>query len=204
MTTVTTGGEGTLHDVRARTIEWIARVHEHLAGPPAAPSGTAATAPARDAAEELRAGLELAAEEMRAEDEALHEMAAALERTLARYRHLFDAAPVALLVTDLHGRVREANQHALRLLGGAGHAPLAGQLLVRFVAVRERRAFRQALLAAAHQVGRRTLMLRLRSSQGFEHEVEVTLKPRCHGPGTERCVHWALHDLGHGDAAGLL
>ncbi len=68
---------------------------------------------------------------------------AALERE--RYYALFDGAPDAYLVTDLHGTIQEANRAATRLFNIAP-AYLTGKPLALYVVAAERRSFRAFLL----------------------------------------------------------
>ena len=58
--------------------------------------------------------------------------AAVLERESERYAEFFEYAPDACLITDVAGRVREANQAALELLG-ATCAEIVGRCLSDYV-----------------------------------------------------------------------
>ena len=80
--------------------------------------------------EELRT----AEEELRAQNEELRTAQAALQDERRRYAELFDVAPDALFVTDVDGRIVEANSAALELL----EVPLRlveGEMLTEFLPV---------------------------------------------------------------------
>ena len=94
--------------------------------------------------------LRIAEEELRAQNENLTVANAARDEAYRRYRELFDSAPDALLVTDVNGKIVEANPAAGELLG-IPSPRLEGKVLAALVAPRSRRTFRKALLA----VGRR-------------------------------------------------
>jgi PAS domain S-box-containing protein len=57
--------------------------------------------------------LQVAVEELRQTNEALHDSRAEVEAERRRYRDLFDLAPDAYFVTDLQGIIREANRAAV-------------------------------------------------------------------------------------------
>ncbi len=88
------------------------------------------------------------------------------ERAHRRYLDLFQFAPDAYLVTDLYGRIEEANRVAAVLFNTEPHF-LVGKPLAVFVPPDERRRFRAALAG-------------LRNAVGTE-ELELPLHPR-HGP----------------------
>ncbi len=85
-----------------------------------------------DALEALEVSLEeLAAseEEIYQQNEELMEAQEALDAERRRYQELFDLAPVSYLVTDLEGRIQEANQAAIEML----RSNPTGEDLKRFV-----------------------------------------------------------------------
>jgi PAS domain-containing protein len=108
--------------------------------------------PAVDVLPEALLELGSALEELRVCEEELHAQAdeltssrASVEADNLRYRELFEAAPVAWIVTSASGLIREANWAAFDLLQ-VPEARLPGKPLVAYVAQRDRRAFRAALL----------------------------------------------------------
>jgi PAS domain S-box-containing protein len=100
------------------------------------------------AREELR----VAEGELREQNEELAATRASLEAERQRYVDLFEFAPVAYLVTDLNGAIREANRPAAALLD-MPQSLLVGKPLVLFVASKERRDFRRRMLAVARGGG---------------------------------------------------
>lgn len=113
--------------------------------------------------------LQVAEEEMRAQNDALAQALGRLEVERQRYLDLFEWAPDGYLVTDLHGTIREANQAAARLLSVAARY-LTGKPLASYIAPEETRAFRGRLSEAGTA-----------GVQNWEgQEWEITLRPR-HG-----------------------
>ncbi|HLN58555.1 MAG TPA: PAS domain S-box protein, partial [Thermoanaerobaculia bacterium] len=87
------------------------------------------------------------------------------QEAIRRYRLLFDRAPDGLLATDFHGKIRNANRVAARLLG-LPQGDLVGRSLALFVSRGQRRPFRSRLA-------------RLRADGGREvQEWEIRLQPR--------------------------
>lgn len=139
----------------------------------------------------LREGMELAAEELRVEEESLVEEVDHAASRVARLTALLDNAPVALLVTTRDGRIAEANVAARRLLDG-GRRGLLGSVLVRSVTLEDRRAFRTLLdtLAAAAD---RELPLRLHRAGGAVLAVVATVRSAADASG-ETMLYWALRE----------
>ena len=139
----------------------------------------------------LREGMELAAEELRVEEESLVEEVDHAASRVARLTALLDNAPVALLVTTRDGRIAEANVAAHRLLDG-GRRGLLGSVLVRSVTLEDRRAFRTLLdtLAAAAD---RELPLRLHRAGGAVLAVVATVRSAVDASG-ETMLYWALRE----------
>lgn len=197
-TTPGTAGWPSVGDAPAlhgRITRWMARADERLHRP-AEPVGDRAM---------LREALDLAAEELRAESEARREGAASAERALHECRHLLDAVPVALVVTDRDGRMREANVVASRLLGLAA-TPLRSTLLVRFVSLAERPAFRAALGGVVPGGPPRELPLRLQHPERGAVPVVATVRSvgSIGDVGGERLLYWAVREDPRADEGDLL
>lgn len=99
------------------------------------------------AVEQLNNSLEelhVAEEELLQQNEQLVEYQQEIEKERQRYQELFDFAPDGYIVTDIHGKILEANQAALQLLG-IDKVRLIGKLLIIFVPHEARREFRQKL-----------------------------------------------------------
>jgi PAS domain-containing protein len=85
--------------------------------------------------------LQVAEEELRAQTEELAASRELLDAERARYRALFERAPVPYLVTDTTGNIGDANDAAARLLR-VSRDRLHGKPLAVFVPPSRRRAFR--------------------------------------------------------------
>ena len=94
------------------------------------------------ATEELSA----AEEELRAQNERLLEAQSALVAERERYRELFDLAPVAYIVTDVHGVIRSANRASAKLFLCRVDR-LSGKPIVVFAQDESRRRIRKAVHA---------------------------------------------------------
>ena len=92
--------------------------------------------------------LKVAEEELTERISALADLRDELEQRVLGARQLFDFAPACLLVTDLYGTIREANQATLRLLRLDAKS-LERQPLARFIPRDHRRGFRDGLTRIA-------------------------------------------------------
>lgn len=127
--------------------------------------------------EELGAALEelyTAEEELRQSTEELEKTWAIAEQERRRYQELFELAPDAYLVTDIFGRIEEANQVAAKLFN-IPHQYLTGKLLINFVSESERRNFRAVLneLAKVNRVQEWELDFYPRNSAVFYGSITV-------------------------------
>jgi PAS domain S-box-containing protein len=116
-----------------------------------------------------------------------------------RYRALFEEAPVAYLVTDRDGLVRQANRHASALLGVDRHW-LLGKPLASFVLLEDRKAFRQRLLRARIPAGEWDL--RLQPRMGAPVGVRAMVGTMADPDGASQGLAWLLRELPP-QAAGL-
>lgn len=123
-----------------RRLEAIERRVEDSSGAALDPSLPAAVQGLHDALEELCA----TEEELRSSQEDLFAANRRARAWAARYRTLFDSAPLAYVVTDGAGIIVEANDKAGELLGHRPHH-LAGKPLEMFVAASHRHELRAAL-----------------------------------------------------------
>src|SRR3989454_3403759 len=144
----------------------------------------------REALEEVQA----TEEELRRQNEEL--AAAQLEAVIARerYAELFNFAPAAHLVTDLEGRILEANMQAGALLG-LPQQELFGKQLPGFVPASERRAFRGRLgeIAAEGKVHEWTLHLKPPDVPAFDAAVTVGVFRDADGKRAE--LRWIVQDV---------
>ena len=153
-----------------------------------------------DALAELNATVEelrVAEEEMRAQNEELLLTRLRVEAERHRYQDLFEFAPDGYLVTDLGGKIREANRAASELLGIAPRF-LKGRALATSVAPDDLPAYSAALTALTasapqHQTQERALRLRRRHAGLFHAAVTVAPVPALGDqPATLR---WLVRDI---------
>ena len=137
--------------------------------------------------EELR----VAEEELRVLSDQVASADQALSADRERYRALFQANPVAHLVTDLVGVVSEANQQAVELLG-VDYRFLVGKPLASFVTAQQRRAVRNGLhrLLSCDELQEWTLCLQPRNRTPVV--VLATVGVARDHPSQPAAVHWLL------------
>ena len=100
-----------------------------------------------EAFEQLSISLEefqVVEEELRQQNEQLIEYQQQIEKEHQRYQELFDFAPDGYLVTDIYGKIIEANRAASQLLA-IDKKKLAGKLIIIFVPQETRGEFRKQL-----------------------------------------------------------
>lgn len=114
-----------------------------------------------------------------------------MESEQARYKEIFEEAPIARLLTDEFGVIRKANRAAVALLRGAKWG-LEGRPLATFVPPEDRGAFRRGLLEVAAATTAQTWLTWLRPQEGtpFRAEVQVIASAREAG-----LLHWAVSDV---------
>ncbi|NEQ28215.1 MAG: PAS domain S-box protein, partial [Microcoleus sp. SIO2G3] len=120
--------------------------------------------------------LQVAAEELLEQSEALATTRAQVEAERQRYKELFEFMPNAYLVTDDQGKILEANRAAATLLN-IEQSLLPGKLLVSFIPPQERRTFRNKLLQMhrSEWVQEWTLSLQSRHGEALEAAVHVSV-----------------------------
>jgi PAS domain S-box-containing protein len=109
-----------------------------------------------------------------------------------RYRALFDEAPIAYLVTDRDGLVRQANPRASALLGVDRHW-LLGKPLASFLLLEDRKAFRQRLLRARIPAG--NWDLRLQPRMGAPVRVRAMVGELPDPESASLVLTWLLHEV---------
>ena len=117
-----------------------------------------------------------------------------IEAELQAARLHFDHAPVAYLITNLNGTIRQANHAAAALFHSAQKA-MVGRSLALFVPEGERRAFRERLaqlrLHGAHQ---EVWEARMQPWGGTCFQAVLTIAC-AHGPlGHPRAIRWIVQD----------
>jgi PAS domain S-box-containing protein len=153
------------------------------------------------AVDDLQAALEelnVAQEELRAQHEQLLSMHEQIENERQRFRELFEFAPDGYLVTDSSGVILQANRAAGRLLRTRADL-LVGKPVVNFVAMDQRRLWRERLLGlgAASEVQEFEAELAAREGEPVTVSVRVATAPVSTGARPALEIRWLLRDIRH-------
>lgn len=119
--------------------------------------------------------LRVALEELRAQNEALFEACARLEREMAKYRDLYDGAPDALVTTDGRGVIVDANPATGKLFGLPSEM-LPGKLLIGFVARKDTGPFRNCLRGIVESTGHGSFSVQIRPRGGTPRVAHLTVR----------------------------
>jgi two-component system phosphate regulon sensor histidine kinase PhoR len=143
--------------------------------------------------EGMRATLEelrVAEEELSRQNDELSNLQLAVADEAARYRALFDLAPIPYVTTDSHLVIREANDAAAALLG-VDQRFVVGKPLALYVDADDRRAVRSGVLRLSHgAVEPLSLRVRMRRRTGVAYDALLT------GSRSARDdVQWVIHDV---------
>jgi PAS domain S-box-containing protein len=140
----------------------------------------------RSTLEELR----IAEEELSRQNDELSNLQLAVADEAARYRALFDLAPVPYVTTDSHLVMREANGAAAGLLG-VDRRFVVGKPLVLYVDFEDRRAFRAAATRLARGGAEPlSLRLRMRRRSGVSFDALLT-----GSRAAREDVQWVIRDV---------
>lgn len=147
------------------------------------------------ALEELR----IAEDELRQQNEALIEARYQEELERQRYQELFEFAPDGYMVTDIYGKILEANSVAAKLLNLSQHF-LIGKPLINFVPDEYRRTFRSILnqLPKIQRVQEWEIKLWQRGDCPIHQEqfdAALTVETVRNGNGTVMALRWLLRDI---------
>lgn len=117
----------------------------------------------------------------------------AIDAERDRYADLYEFAPDAYIVTDLEGKILEANAAAVRLLN-LPHPSVIGELLSSFVAIDDRPAFGHHLTQLGQQRWRldEVMMGLLPREAASAITVGITAAPAAPAAGR---IRWLLRDL---------
>lgn len=110
-----------------------------------------------------------------------------------RYQELFDSVPNAYLVTDEYGKIIEANRAAATLLN-VEQSHLRDKLLVSFIPVQERSAFRFKLNQLHQHDGVQQWTVRLQPRNGKCYEAILTVGASNNNEGKPVNVRWIVRD----------
>jgi PAS domain S-box-containing protein len=151
----------------------------------------------QESLEELNTALEelhVAEEELYQQNEELLATRQALELERKRYQELFDFAPDAYLVTDIEGKILEANRTAANLFKISPKF-LKGKLLVHFIPENQRRAFRCLLsrLRNLEQIQDWEIHMQTREKLAFEAAISIaTIRDE---EGNPQGWRWLVRDI---------
>jgi len=163
----------------------------------------------RDVFEQAMDKLREALEEVQVTEDELRRQnaelsAAQLEATVARERHaeLFNFAPVAHVVTDLHGDIIEANLRAAAMFGVA-QEELFRKPLATFVPAGERRSFRSRLAQIAGEGQARDWTFRIKPRDDPPFEAVATVAVFRDADGQRGELRWIVQEVSDRLAAEL-
>src|SRR5262249_5659797 len=137
--------------------------------------------------------LNVAEEELRAQNDQLQLAYATLHMEHERYRELFEHAPVAYLVTDRHGTIRDANRAAEQLFK-CRQARLRGKPLTVFTRDVCRRRLRVVLFTLGERRDTVTMRLALENRDALIRHVEATVSVVRDIRGNVTGFRWLLVD----------
>ncbi len=135
--------------------------------------------------------LQVAAEAMFEQSEAVANLQQELEAERKRYQDLSEFMLDAYLITDAQGKILEANRAATTLLG-VELSMVQGKLLVTFIAVDKRAAFRTKLTQLQQYDWVQNCTVCLQARQGESFNVAVTVAPVRDSSGTLVTLRWIL------------
>lgn len=140
--------------------------------------------------------LQVAAEELYQQTEVIAATRTQIEAERQRYQDLFEFMPNAYLVTDTQGKIVEANRAASTLLN-VHPSFLANKLLINFIPVEGRRAFRSRLaqlqqLQLTDKVEEFSVLLQPRNHESFDAALTVT--SAWDSLNNQACLRWLVRD----------
>ena len=147
--------------------------------------------------EQLNTSLEelhVAEEELVQQNEELFITQQKLQKQSQRYQELFDFAPDGYLITDVNGKILEANLAASELLS-IDKIIVIGKLLIIFVPQEARREFRNKIRCLREQTQLKDWEINLQNYQGNSFDCEISastindIKNNCTG------IRWMLRDI---------
>ena len=118
-----------------------------------------------------------------------------IEAEFQAYQDLYVHAPIAYLVTNLGGTIRQAN-HAAAALFCSAEKFMVGRSLALFVPEGERRIFRERLIALRGQSqSPQTWEMRLQSWRGSAFQALLTIAVACGPLGRPTAIRWMIQDV---------
>ncbi len=138
--------------------------------------------------------LQVAVEELSRQNEELSEIQAQLQAERQRYKELFEMVPNAYWVTDTKGKILEVN-HAMATLLNIEQSFLRDKLLINFIPLPERPAFRLKLNQLYRQNGLKKWTVRLQPRKGESFEAKVSVEVAYDEQGNPVYLRWLAGDI---------
>ncbi|ALF56058.1 transcriptional regulator [Nostoc piscinale CENA21] len=139
--------------------------------------------------------LQLAAEELYQQNEALKETQNLLETERQHYQDLFEYAPDGYLVTNKEGIIQNANIAAIKLLNISKQF-LIGKAMINFVCLEARQHFRQELNQIYQADRTKELFIRLQQRHGEYFDAAFTVRVIRNPEGNAINLLWLLRNIG--------
>ncbi len=138
--------------------------------------------------------LQIATEELRQQNEELAQTRDLLETERQRYKDLFDFAPDGYLVTDLDGKIIEANRACYKLFC-ISQQTLTGKLIINFVTLDDRHKLRCqiAKLTKKEKVGE--IFICCQKKDGEYFHAALTAATVCNAQGKVTGLRWLIRDI---------
>jgi PAS domain S-box-containing protein len=138
--------------------------------------------------------LQIATEELRQQNEQLVETRDLLEIERQRYKDLFDFAPDGYIVTDLDGKIKEANRAASQLFC-IPQNQFPGKLIINFVALDDRHKLRCQIskLSRMEKVGEIVISCQRRDGEFFH--AALTAGSVSNNQGKVTALRWLIRDI---------
>jgi PAS domain S-box-containing protein len=138
--------------------------------------------------------LQIATEELRQQNEQLAETRDLLELERQRYKDLFDFAPDGYIVTDLDGKIKEANRAASQLFC-ISQQQFTGKLIINFVALDDRHKLRCQItkLSRMEKVGEMLISCQRRDGENFY--AAITSGCVSNNQGKVIALRWLIRDI---------
>jgi PAS domain S-box-containing protein len=138
--------------------------------------------------------LQVAVEELSRQNEELADIQAQLEAERQRYKELFERVPNAYWVTDTTGKILEANR-AMATLLNIEQPFLRDKLLINFIPLAERPAFRLKLNQLQRHNGHKKWTIRLQPRNGECFEATVSVELAYDSQGNSIYLRWLASNI---------
>ncbi|MFP5212349.1 MAG: sensor histidine kinase [Acidobacteriota bacterium] len=136
-------------------------------------------------------------EELRVQNEELEKSRRAIAEERRRYRELFEQAPDAYLVTDMRGKIKEANQAAVGMLAAGEEMALLGRPMRDFILQEDRKSFSELLgtLQRRHRVRDWEIRLSPPRGLGVHASLNITVMHSTDNGDEGSVLRWLIRDV---------